>query len=174
MSHVFTRLALAAVATVSFAGAAEAVTIYNNITVYDGSNMVVASVTGDFVASPSLIIFVGGIAVDSARFGDFSTVFNAGLGSYVNIFGIATGGPDGFNLALSGPGLAGPSSHEYIFTGAPISATDYLSAGLQDSGYTAFITVAGVPEPESWALLIAGFGLVGAAQRRRSRAARAA
>ena len=27
--------------------------------------------------------------------------------------------------------------------------------------------LAGVPEPESWALLVAGFGLLGAAMRRR-------
>jgi hypothetical protein len=30
------------------------------------------------------------------------------------------------------------------------------------------VTTAGIPEPASWAMLIAGFGLVGAASRRRN------
>lgn len=36
------------------------------------------------------------------------------------------------------------------------------------SGYIRLANVDGVPEPESWALMIAGFGLVGAAMRRRT------
>jgi len=39
---------------------------------------------------------------------------------------------------------------------------------LGDTGFVPFI--AGVPEPASWALLLTGFGLTGAAMRRRSRA----
>ena len=36
---------------------------------------------------------------------------------------------------------------------------------LSDTGFV--VSVGGVPEPASWAMMIAGFGLVGAAARRR-------
>ncbi len=49
-------------------------------------------------------------------------------------------------------------------------AIDFAKAGGTAS---LVITSAGVPEPASWALMIAGFGLVGAAARRRNRAAQA-
>ena len=40
-------------------------------------------------------------------------------------------------------------------------------------GYARFSILTAVPEPASWAMLIAGFGLVGAAARRRTAAVRA-
>ena len=40
-------------------------------------------------------------------------------------------------------------------------------APIQAAIYREVVQVAGVPEPQSWALLIAGFGLTGAALRRR-------
>jgi hypothetical protein len=42
--------------------------------------------------------------------------------------------------------------------------------GVQGGGSQDLLVQAAVPEPGSWAMLIAGFGLVGAAARRRSRA----
>lgn len=46
--------------------------------------------------------------------------------------------------------------------------------GVQGSGTQDLLAFAGVPEPASWALLIAGFGLTGASLRRRRRALAAA
>jgi hypothetical protein len=37
-----------------------------------------------------------------------------------------------------------------------------------EQSFRGFITAAGIPEPASWALMISGFGLAGAAARRRS------
>jgi hypothetical protein len=42
------------------------------------------------------------------------------------------------------------------------------NAGYQTDNHT-FANTAFVPEPASWAMLIAGFGLVGATMRRRNR-----
>jgi hypothetical protein len=39
--------------------------------------------------------------------------------------------------------------------------------GIQQVGHQLTVNLAEVPEPQAWAMLIAGFGLVGAAQRRR-------
>lgn len=49
---------------------------------------------------------------------------------------------------------------------------DYIQ--IYDTALTESQVVNGVPEPSSWALMIAGFGLVGAAMRRRAAAAVAA
>jgi PEP-CTERM motif len=46
--------------------------------------------------------------------------------------------------------------------------------GYEAGAYDAFTTAGTVPEPASWAMLIAGFGLTGAAMRRRRSAAVAA
>lgn len=41
------------------------------------------------------------------------------------------------------------------------------SAGNELSEYSGLITLGGVPEPTSWALMILGFGVIGGAMRRR-------
>ena len=52
------------------------------------------------------------------------------------------------------------------------STLTFAAIGTSDSlgGYLDNIALDGVPEPAAWALMIAGFGLVGAASRRRARA----
>lgn len=83
---------------------------------------------------------------------DFSYDFGAGSVFYSSI-------PLDFYLA--GLGSNGPSFRN-IYTPNVIAQAASLGGG------------AVVPEPASWAMLIAGFGLVGATQRRRRRAAVAA
>jgi uncharacterized protein (TIGR03118 family) len=46
----------------------------------------------------------------------------------------------------------------------------YFTAGLSDESHGLFASLAPVPEPGSWMLLIAGFGLIGAALRGRGKA----
>ncbi len=75
---------------------------------------------------------------------------------------------------------AGPAFILYAVGG--VSGGSWNTAGLtnkqgkwQDLSHIAFFgsrtTVPAVPEPATWAMLIAGFGLVGAAMRRRDRTA---
>ncbi len=53
------------------------------------------------------------------------------------------------------------------FNAAGVAALNANVGGLYGFGGTLGVPVPGVPEPQSWALLIAGFGLTGAAMRRR-------
>ena len=68
---------------------------------------------------------------------------------------------------------------EQLFTGATARPTLRLGTFTFDQGrdgtpLNAELTVAAVPEPTTWTLLIAGFGLAGAGLRRRVRVAAAA
>ena len=64
---------------------------------------------------------------------------------------------------LTGPGVTAGNSYNLIFHG--LSASDN-TAFLDD--VSASVSASGaVPEPATWAMLITGFGLVGAAMRRR-------
>jgi len=77
---------------------------------------------------------------------------------------------DGYSLTVSSDGvfryvngeLTLPSGAHYLtFSGA--------GAGLYGGSYGVQIAAAPVPEPESWALLLAGFGFMGVMARRRSK-----
>ncbi len=72
-------------------------------------------------------------------------------------FGACYGGPSGdFNLFTNGDGS--PTGSFYF---------QLTTAGGDNIAVTSITPLGAVPEPANWALLIAGFGLVGAAQRRR-------
>lgn len=63
---------------------------------------------------------------------------------------------------FTGPGYAGGTFQGY-FNGVAVPAVSDF-----DVGFRSFVDVsAAVPEPASWAMMIAGFGLAGAALRRR-------
>ena len=49
----------------------------------------------------------------------------------------------------------------------PIDVTRYLDPSLQAGGWTASFTSGGVPEPATWAMMLTGFGGLGALMRRR-------
>ncbi len=84
-----------------------------------------------------------------------------------------------FNLgALVGTLTATPGAGDYFLIGygynLSLAGTSTVYALVNDTFYSnntgafeATVTAATVPEPASWALLIAGFGLTGAAMRRR-------
>ncbi|HEV7384899.1 MAG TPA: NF038122 family metalloprotease [Phenylobacterium sp.] len=67
------------------------------------------------------------------------------------------------------------TGHPYNLTAVDLTALDVLgwggtnlgNTGVGAPGRTAFSLITGVPEPSQWALMLVGFGLTGAALRRR-------
>jgi len=95
-------------------------------------------------------------------------------------YSLINGLPGGANPVISAFDVSNNLIASYdLFSLAPISTPggldEFRFRGIDGGGtgiasFTfsgAFIVIAGVPEPASWALLITGFGLVGAAMRRR-------
>jgi hypothetical protein len=81
----------------------------------------------------------------------------------VSIFNITGDGGAGTNWMPQSLDLLVGADSELTF--AAIGTSDSLGGYLDDIG------LAPVPEPATWAMLIAGFGIVGAAARRRGRMA---
>lgn len=102
---------------------------------------------------------------------------NANAGTYVNTnLAGQTFGAFGFNLGVSnnfgfdisgGTGAAFVSENNQFGTVSLVTGQATL-LGTIGAGNLVDITAGAVPEPASWALMIGGFGLVGAAMRRRS------
>lgn len=111
-------------------------------------------------------------------FGGFYFAANTPLNYNHELVGQLMG--NGVNFGSFGAGYAGPSGDFNLFgstTGAP-SGTFFFklttSDGSGDSLALVSLSPGGVPEPANWALIVAGFGLAGAAARRRKSAVAAA
>ena len=96
-----------------------------------------------------------------------------GIAAASNGIDVLVNGVSIFNI--TGDGGVGTNWMQQTVTFG-VNATSTLSfaaIGTSDSlgGYLDDIGLTGVPEPASWAMMIAGFGLVGSAMRRRTRMA---
>ncbi|WP_296595682.1 PEPxxWA-CTERM sorting domain-containing protein [Phenylobacterium sp.] len=103
------------------------------------------------------LFHMGGLGVDLVLFSPGGATVSATSGA-LGEGGTAT-------LSLPAVFRNGMNSLTFVYTG--------LDQGMDDEAWaiadlTVRDNVAGVPEPSSWALMIAGFGLAGAALRRRS------
>ncbi|WP_235902871.1 PEPxxWA-CTERM sorting domain-containing protein [Sandarakinorhabdus oryzae] len=104
-----------------------------------------------------------------ADFGSFYFAAFSPLNYSQQLIGQTMG--NGFNFGSFGAGYGGPSGDFNLFSvnpGAPTGSFYFqlTTAGGDNIGVTSFAPGT-VPEPASWAMLIAGFGLTGAALRRR-------
>ena len=96
---------------------------------------------------------------------------NGGLYTSVGPLGITLGATDllGFDISgFSGAGFFSVNNNFYGVNLATGGAT--LIGGLGTQGITG-ITIASVPEPASWAMMLLGFGGMGVALRRRGKSA---
>lgn len=142
------------------------------------------------------LVDYGAVALDSSNVATLSFANLTGASAFAERLGVAFVRPQFDSSGLNFAGnvnrefdLAGGQSVEFVYgfeTGG-LSAGQYTSetgfyatsrlAGFADTPatYTRVLfranilaaTVAGVPEPATWGLMIAGFGMIGAAMRRR-------
>lgn len=131
---------------------------------WSGGGVVTGGFTGvDLDSDGQLSSFAGEVTGFGMSYGGGTIVAGFSLG-FADLFGLVydlNGGVlgDGTTLAVEGIGAVGGSTSFLIGPG-PV--------GLCDTGAVCgIIEGPAVPEPATWAMMIAGFGLVGAAVRRR-------
>jgi hypothetical protein len=124
-----------------------------------------ASLDGVNCCTDTFTLNLNGTDIYSAAFalggGGANAVFLAPAGATQTAteFGFFAGGVASVYVPLTL--LAGSNVLTFSYSGAAQGTGDE-SWGLSN------VSVSAVPEPQSWALMIAGFGLVGASMRRRS------
>ena len=91
------------------------------------------------------------------------------FGSYTGGGGTVTFSGTGFSQTVALPGS--PTTAFFgVISDVPLGAIDLTSArGIVDITSFSTATVAAVPEPATWAMLLVGFGAVGSAVRTRRR-----
>ncbi len=126
------------------------------------------SAFGTGFGSPTLLYKTADVASTGAADYTFSPNINVTAGSryvaYLSVFGVSS-----VNATTSMPLGTSPTGIEYFVwnndTNPDGNASWNYFADFGDAKFSA--TFGAVPEPASWAMLIAGFGLTGAAMRRR-------
>lgn len=106
---------------------------------------------------PQYTNVTGSIGLSPAVFGKL-TLLSSG--------GITVNGPSGLNYTLNGPVLFGGTASDPVFV-AKKGLLFNPSTGRAAGNFY----IAAVPEPDSWALMIAGFAATGLAARRQRRLA---
>ena len=134
---------------------------------WGGGGTVTGSFTGaDVDANGQLSSFSGEVTGFGMSYSGGTVVAGFGLG-FAQLFGLVydlNGGPlgDGTSLAIEGIGALG-GGLTFLIGPGPVG----VCGGASACGIIEGPAAAPIPEPQSWALLIAGFGLMGAALRRR-------
>lgn len=134
---------------------------------WGGGGTVTGSFTGaDLDANGQLSSFAGEVTGFGMTYSGGTIVGTFGL-AFTDLFGLVydlNGGPlgDGTSLAIEGIGAAGGGLGFSIGPG-PVGVCGTPAI----CGFIEGPAAAPIPEPQSWALMIAGLGLAGAALRRR-------
>ena len=180
----FVSTASLAIATLGVSTAADAAVTYTFAGSYttdrNSNNDPIASQIATFTFTvPTFLSGYNDVTPSSCQTNDprFVCGLTQRLEAYPTGFGSAVGG-DYIGLNLANADGSGSGTGFYFFQkGALSAAGTYSNAGYPnpDGGYgnagAATLLVSGfgaVPEPSTWAMLIAGFGMIGFAIRKRS------
>ncbi len=168
-----TGFAIAAAFSATAASAATTIIDFNDLTApgFTGDFSVLTTGIGGVAAAPNATPFLVVPSVNSP----------SGTATYTSPYQITSfafewGTPDSYNTVsfYSGTTLvssvtgAGKSAGVYTYN---FASSDYVTSVAFRSSSKAFeldnVSVTAVPEPGTWALMLAGFGMVGFAARRR-------
>ena len=158
---VFKKLAVAVSITVSAVAAHAANYSFDTLSNTQSKSVDVSGVFSDTFTFtlPSTFSGVNGsyLAFDYAS--DLTANFSFGTGSSTLVSGVTLSS----NTSAAGIDIAS-YSHKFNLTGGK-TYWFTLAGSATDASYT--VTLAPVPEPETYALMLAGLGLLGVAARRR-------
>jgi hypothetical protein len=130
-------------------------------------------------SNPSILGSIGSHFIDhiAISFPDFGTVYNGDSDVIVGMrSGLNTITLDQFELyditlgSTAASGITGGSVSDFTFTTIASHSYELRVGGTKDkagASYAGNISVSPVPEPETYAMLLAGLGLVGFSARRR-------
>lgn len=129
-----------------------------------------------YTGQQAAALLFGGAASDYAISTVDSNVANINFLTHVDgwgdsqyLFGVGTGVAQNYSLDTGGAGYNSAPGYQSAYSAY---VRDHSGAGDQNTLNYAFrIVKGGVPEPAAWALMLAGFGLVGSAMRRRDKVA---
>lgn len=158
-------------ATLSYTGFTVSETNGDNAIAYSGAvSLVPAALSdGSFYINyddngASLLVFNFNSAINS--FG-FNIAFNEAQTAAIIVGGVTIGS---ITLPANTGGFFGARS-DTAFTQFTVDVTGGPNVGVDQLTFGTAAVVSGVPEPSTWALMIGGFGMVGACMRRRTKMA---
>ena len=165
---MFAKSLIALTALASAVSANAAVLVFN-ADEYNGNGQI-----GAFTIASWLVSLPGGEQIISANFtSNFgNSVVSSSAVGFVTVGGNTVGTCTNVGPCATGPGL--PINYNFLPSefASLVGAVDLVynqtaCCIIRLAPSTLTITTGAVPEPAAWALLIAGFGLTGAAMRRR-------
>lgn len=186
LSKLATMFAAAALAGAAVSGSAQAATVTYDLTFESGGSSV-----GNAVLTLDLPSTTSSLTVNATTAADFVGLtgtlagdsFNVSPSSFATLFG-SSGITlvDGVVTSIVSPfggggiGASGPSSSGFFFfnqngRNANQAGLDFTFTPFGESTINGTVTVAAVPEPATWVMLILGFAGLGFLVRRRARAA---
>ncbi len=143
----------------------------DSLIIRDATGAIFEAVYGFELGEDPTTVHSSSVAIDSSQFGNATTLTEGKQAKFSDIVGIYANGNGGMFLSFASDSATQAVNFgtfpRTVRENGPIDVSLYLAPSLQANGWTATFTSDGVPEPATWAMMLTGFGGLGALMRRR-------